>query len=269
MLKFKEIHGDLFTEEQEKQFMEEYIKLEEEKNERLDNAQTENDNEGDILGDNYSTIVNSINKNKIPKKIKIQNQEEKTKDTSTLIGRKTKDSTRPSKHGADAEDNKRDKKIRSAVSYLKEKADGECKKCNVETFKHPNIKDQFGSSFVQNKFMLSTKLYKIICFQKEFKKDTNVIHKDKGLINKNIIMQMLEKENNEFFIYLMKANLSDYEEIGEKIKTHLSLDENDEKLNAFKDTLKSLINQIEEKMVSVKKNEFKPVNYITIEELED
>ena len=94
MLKFKEIHGDLFTEEQEKQFMEEYIKLEEEKNERLDNAQTENDNEGDILGDNYSTIVNSINKNKIPKKIKIQNQEEKTKDTSTLIGRKTKDSTR-------------------------------------------------------------------------------------------------------------------------------------------------------------------------------
>ena len=266
---FEEIHGNIFTSEEEKKISKEYSRFLEKYNKKLSNTETEVDNEGDILEFDNSDFLTSISKNKINEKNFLQKQNEITKDSTTLLGRKTKNLTGTGTHGADAKDNQRDRKVQHSVAYLRELANNECTKCNVGTFDEPNIKDQFGSSFVQNKFMLSTKLYKIICFQKEFKNDTNVIHKDKGLINKNIIMQMLEKENNEFFIYLMKANLSDYEEIGEKIKTHLSLDENDEKLNAFKDTLKSLINQIEEKMVSIKKNEFKPVNYITIEELED
>ena len=119
---------------------------------------------------------------------------------------------------------------------------------------------------------LITKFYKIICFQKKFKNDenNNIIHRDKGLKNKNIIMQMLEKENNELFVYLMKAKLFYYEQILEEIKKHLSLDENDEeKLNAFKDNVKSLIKEIEREMKNARKKDFKQVDYITIEELED
>ncbi len=119
---------------------------------------------------------------------------------------------------------------------------------------------------------LITKFYKIICFQKKFKNDenNNIIHRDKGLKNKNIIMQMLEKEKNELFVYLMKAKLFYYEQILEEIKKHLSLDENDEeKLNAFKDNVKSLIKEIEREMKNARKKDFKQVDYITIEELED
>lgn len=113
---------------------------------------------------------------------------------------------------------------------------------------------------------LNTKFYKIICYQKDFKND-NIIHRNKDLKNKNIIMKMLEKEKNELFVSLMKAKLYNYEEIAELIKKHLPLDENDEKLNAFKDAVKSLINELESN--KSRKNVFKPVDYITIEELED
>ena len=67
----------------------------------------------------------------------------------------------------------------------------------------------------------------------------------------------------------MKAKLSDYEEIAEKIKTLLSLDEKDVKLNAFKYNIEALINEIKTKMIDVRKKEIKTVNYITIKELED
>ena len=83
-------------------------------------------------------------------------------------------------------------------------------------------------------------------------------------------MQMHEKEKNELFVYLMKAKLFYYEQILEEIKKHLSLDENDEeKLNAFKDNVKSLIKEIEREMKNARKKDFKQVDYITIEELED
>ena len=228
-------------------------------------TETENDNGGDILGENYSNIVNSICENKTSKNILIQNQDEKTKETSTIIGRKTKDLSGRGNHGSEAEDNQRDKKIRHSVTYLRKLASDECTKCNVETFEMPTIKSQYGSSFVQNMSFLDPKFYKILCFQNEFK-DDGKIHKDKSLINKNIIMKMLEKEKNELFVYLMKAKLSDYEEIGEKIKTNLSLDE---KLNAFKDSIRTLISEIKIKIKDVRKKEIKKVNYITIKELED
>ena len=142
-------------------------------------------------------------------------------------------------------------------------------KCNVGKFDDPNIKNQFGSSFVQNMSFLNTKFYKIICYQKDFKnhENDNIIHRNKGLKNKNIIMKMLEKEKNELFVSLMKAKLYNYEEIAELIKKHLPLDENDKKLNAFKDAVKSLINELESN--KSRTNVFKPVDYITIEELED
>ena len=155
------------------------------------------------------------------------------------------------------------------MEFLRELASNECSKYNVLTFDEPNIKDQFGSNFVQNMSFLKTKLYKILCFQKDFKNDIITKHRDKCHKNKNIIMQMLRKENNEFFISLMKAKLSDYEEIGEIIKKKLSLDEDDKKLKDFKDNIKSLINEIENNLKKARKKENKNIDYITIEELED
>ena len=271
---FEEIYGNIFTSEEEKIISKEYSRFLEEQKRIISNTETENDNDndndngGDILGGNFSNIANSICENKTSKNMLIQNQEEKTKETSTFIGRKTKDLSGTGTHGSEAKDNQRDKKIRSSVSYLREIASNECTKCNVETFEMPTIKKQYGSSFVQNMSFFDTKFYKILCFQNEFK-DDGKIHKDKSLINKNIIMKMLEKEKNELFIYLMKAKLSDYEEIGEKIKKYLSLDEKDAKLNAFKYNIEALINEIKTKMIDVRKKEIKTVNYITIKELED
>ena len=276
MYVFEELHGSIFIDEEKRQIDEAYTKYLEEKNKALNNAKTETETEaengGDVLGDNFSYTMNSISKNKKSIKLSVQNLDEKTKDTSTLIGRKTKELTGTGKHGSDEKDNQRDKKTRNIVSYVKEIANKECIKCNVGKFDDPNIKKQYGSSFAQNMSFFNTKFYKIICFQKEFKDDENdnIIHRDKGLKNKNIIMQMLKKEKNELFVYLMKANLSNYEEIGEEIKKHLPLDENDEeKLNVFKDNAKSLIEEIKSEMKKSRKNGFKPVDYITIKELED
>lgn len=274
---FDEIHGKIFTDEEEKQIQiqghEEYLRFLEDQNRGLKNAETENENDngngGDVLGDNYSYVVNSISQNKKPKKVSIENQDEKTKASSTLLGRKTGNLSGTGNHGANAKDNQRDKKVRSLVAYVKDIANGESIKCNVGKFDDPNIKNQFGSSFVQNMSFLNTKFYKIICYQKDFKnhENDNIIHRNKGLKNKNIIMKMLEKEKNELFVSLMKAKLYNYEEIAELIKKHLPLDENDEKLNAFKDAVKSLINELESN--KSRTNVFKPVDYITIEELED
>ena len=274
---FDEIHGKIFTDEEEKQIQiqghEEYLRFLEDQNRGLKNAETENENDngngGDVLGDNYSYAVNSISQNKKPKKVSIENQDEKTKATSTLLGCKTNDSSRKVKHDANAKDNQRDKKVRGIVAYIKEIVNAESIKCNVGKFDDPNIKNQFGSSFVQNMSFLNTKFYKIICYQKGFKNDENdnIIHRNKGLKNKNIIMKMLEKEKNELFVSLMKAKLYNYEEIAELIKKHLPLDENDIELNAFKDAAKSLINELESN--KSRTNVFKPVDYITIEELED
>ena len=271
---FDEIHGKIFTDEEEKQIQiqghEEYLRFLEDQNRGLKNAETENENDngngGDILGDNYSYVVNSISQNKKPKKVSIENQDEKTKATSTLLRRKTGDLSGTGHHGANAKDNQRDKKVRGIVAYIKEIVNAESIKCNVGKFDDPNIKNQFGSSFVQNMSFLNTKFYKIICYQKDFKND-NIIHRNKDLKNKNIIMKMLEKEKNELFVSLMKAKLYNYEEIAELIKKHLPLDENDKKLNAFKDAVKSLINELESN--KSRTNVFKPVDYITIEELED
>ena len=274
---FDEIYGKIFTDEEEKQIQikghEDYLRFIEDQNRGLSNDKTENENEngngGDVLGDNYSYVVNSISQNKKPKKVSIENQDEKTKATSTLLGCKTNDSSRKVKHDANAKDNQRDKKVRGIVAYIKEIVNAESIKCNVGKFDDPNIKNQFGSSFVQNMSFLNTKFYKIICYQKGFKNDENdnIIHRNKGLKNKNIIMKMLEKEKNELFVSLMKAKLYNYEEIAELIKKHLPLDENDEKLNAFKDAVKSLINELESN--KSRTNVFKPVDYITIKELED
>ena len=80
---------------------------------------------------------------------------------------------------------------------------------------------------------------------------------------------MLRKEDKKFFVSLMKVKLSDYEEIGEIIKKHLSLDDNDAKLKAFKDNVKSLINEIESNLKKARKTDNKNIDYITIEDLED
>ena len=278
MYVFREIYGEIFTEKEERQIAEDYKKFLEMQNKVLSNAQTETETEiknyngGDALGDNFANTVMSINQNKKLTKISVQNLDEKTKDTSTLIGRKTKEYSGTGKHGSDGKDNKRDKKARKIVSYVKDIANEESIKCKVGKFDNPNIKMQYGSSFAQNMSFLKTKFYKILCFRNNFKddKNDNIIHRDKCLKNKNIIMQMLEKENNELFVYLMKANLSDYELIGEEIKKHLTLNEEDEKkLTVFKDNAKSLIEEIKSEMKKIRKNEFKPVDYITIEELED
>jgi len=275
MYVFEELHGSIFIDEEKREIDEAYAKYLEEKKKNAKaetETEAENENGGDVLGDNFSNTVNSISKNKKSIKLSVQNLDEKTKDTSTLIGRKTKELTGTGKHGSDGKDNQRDKKTRNIVSYVKGIANAESIKCNVGKFDDPNIKKQFGSSFAQNMSFLNTKFYKIICFQKDFKVDENdnIIHRDKGLKNKNIIIQMLKKEKNELFVYLMKVNLSNYEEIGEEIKKHLPLDENDEeKLNFFKDNAKSLIEEIKSEMKKARKNEFKPVDYITIKDLED
>ena len=224
----------------------------------------------DILPDSYSNALSSNRNNKTSEKILIKEQNEKTKDTTTkTLGRKTKGSTEKGKHDSNSDDNQRDKRIRSLVAYLREIASIECTKCNVGIFEEPNIKKQYGSSFLQNMSFINTKLYKILCFQEDFK-DDNISHRNKSLKNKTIIMQMLGKEKNDLFVFLMKAKLSEYEEIGENIKKHLSLDENDEKkLIDFKDNVKSLIIDLESKMKDSRARESKKINYITIKELED
>ena len=265
---FEESHGSIFISTEEKKISEKYSRFLEEYTKKLSNTEDEIDNEDDILDDNNSELLTSICKNKTHEKILVKKQNEITKDSSTFLGRKTKNLTGTGTHGAEAKDNQRDRKIQSSVAYLREIANDECTKSNVGTFDEPNIKDQFGSSFVQNKSFLNTRLYKILCFQKEFKND-NTNHRNKCLKNKNIIMQMLGKEKNEFFVFLMKAKLLEYEEICEKIKTYLSLDENDEKLIDFKYKVKSLTNEIESKLKDARKKENKNIDYITIEELED
>ena len=266
---FEEIHGNIFTSEEEKKISKEYSRFLEKYNKKLSNTETEVDNEGDILEFDNSDFLSSICKNKINEKNFLQKQNEITKDSTTLLGRKTKNLTGTGTHGADAKDNQRDRKVQHSVAYLRELANNECTKYNVGTFDEPNIKDQFGSSFVQNKSFLDTKLYKILCFQKDFKNDTITKHRNKCLKNRNIIIQMLKKEDKKFFVSLMKVKLSDYEEIGEIIKKHLSLDENDAKLKAFKDNVKSLINEIESNLKKARKKDNKNIDYITIEELED
>lgn len=262
---FEKEYGKIFISDEEKKISEEYSKF-------LENIKklnyTEIDNRGDILDDNNSELITLICKNKTSKQILIQKQNEITKDSTTFLGRKTKDCTGTGKHGAEAKDNQRDRKIQSSVAYLRQIASDECTKCNVDIFEEPNIKSQFGSNFVQNLSFLNTKFYKILCFQKDFKDDF-ANHRNKRLKNRNIIMQMLGKENNEFFVYLMKAKLSDYEEIGEKIKEHLSLKENDEKLNDFKNKVKSLITEIKSNLNKARNKENKKIDYITIDNLED
>jgi hypothetical protein len=266
---FEEMHGRIFTSEEEKKISEEYSRFLDKYNKKLSKTEVEIDNKGDILDDNNSEFLISICKNKTHEKKLLNKQNEITKDSSTFLGRKTKNLTGTGTHGADAKDNQRDRKIQYSVAYLRELASGECTKCNFGTFDEPNIKDQFGSNFVQNMSFLNTKLYKILCFQKDFKNDNITNHRNKCLKNKKIIMEMLGKENKEFFVFLMKAKLLDYEEIGEKIKTYLSLDENNEKLNEFKNKIKSLTEEIESKLKESRKKENKTIDYITIEELED
>ena len=83
-------------------------------------------------------------------------------------------------------------------------------------------------------------------------------------------MEMLGKENNEFFVALMKVKLMDYEKIEQIIRMNLILEENDEKLITFKNIIKSLINDIKHKFDDARKDdEIKTIDYITIEELED
>lgn len=266
---FEEIHGKIFTSKEEKKISKEYSRFLEKYNKKLRATESEVDNEGDILEFNDSEFLISICKNKTHEKILMQKQNEITKDSTTLLGRKTKNLTGTGTHGAEAKDNQRDRKVQYSVAYLRELASNECKKCNVGTFDEPNIKDQFGSNFVQNKSFLSTKLYKILCFQKDFKNDIITKHRDKCLKNRNIIVQMLRKEDNEFFVSLMKAKLSDYEEIGEIIKKKFSLDEDDKKLKDFKDNIKSLNDEIESNLKKARKKDYKIIDYITIEELED
>lgn len=263
---FVEINGKIFTSEEEKIISKEYSKFLE-NNKKLNYTESEIDNRGDILDDNNSELITSICKNKTSNQILTKKSNEITRDSTTL-GRKTKSFTGTVKHGADSEDNQRDRKIQSVVAYLREISNDECKKFNVDAFEEPNIKSQYGSSFVQNISFLNTKFYKILCFQKNFKND-NINHRNKSLKNRNIIIQMLSKENNEFFIYLMKSKLSDYEEIGERIKTSLFLKENDEKLIDFKDKVKSLITELKSKLNKARNKENKKIDYITIEELED
>lgn len=266
---FDEIYGDIFI-SQEKEIISKEFSRFLENNKKSSNTEAEVDNGGDILPDNYSNALSSNRNNKASEKILIKEQNEKTKDTTTkALGRKTKGSTEKGKHGSNSDDNQRDKRIRSLVAYLREIASIECTKYNVGIFEEPNIKKQYGSSFLQNMSFINTKLYKILCFQEDFK-DDNISHRNKSLKNKTIIMQMLGKEKNDLFVFLMKAKLSEYEEIGENIKKHLSLDENDEKkLIDFKDKVKSLIIDLESKMKDSRARESKKINYITIKELED
>lgn len=264
---FRELYGNIFILEEEKLLSNEYLKYLENST-QTSKTEAEIDNKGDILGYSDWQFITSLCKNKISRQKLIIKQYEKTKDTSTFLGRKIKELTGTGDHGGDAEDNQRDRKAEFSVRYLREIASDECKKFNVDIFEEPNIKNQYGSSFVQNMSFLKTKLYKILCFQNDFKDDSSK-HRNKSAKNRNIIMKMLEKEKNEFFISLMKATLYDYEKIGGIIRNHLSLDEKDEKLIEFKDKAASLINEIESKLKKARKKENKIINYITIEQLDN
>jgi hypothetical protein len=72
---FEEIYGSIFTSEEEKNFSKEYSRFLEDQIRIISNTETENDNGGDILGDNFSNIANSISENKTSKNIFIQNQD--------------------------------------------------------------------------------------------------------------------------------------------------------------------------------------------------
>ena len=267
---FEEINGSIFTSEEEKA-VKEYKRFLEKKNTILSNTDAEIDNEEDILDDKTYNIVNSNCKSKTFEKVLITNQNEITKDTSKKLGRKTKDLTGTGIHGGEAGDNQSDAKARFSVKYLRELANEECKNFNIRTFEEPNIKQQYGSTFRQNISFLKTKLYKILCFQRNF--NDGKIHTDKGSINRNIIMQMLGKKNNEFFVSLMKVELMDYKKIEQLIiKNHLFLDENEEKkFITFISKIESLINELKKKLKVARKDEtkIKKIDYITIEELED
>jgi hypothetical protein len=267
---FEEINGSIFTSEEEKA-VKEYKRFLEKKNTILSNTDAEIDTEEDILDDKTYRVVNSNCKSKTFEKVLITSQNEITKDTSKKLGRKTKDLTGTGIHGGEADDNQRDSKVYFSVKYLRELASEECKNCKINTLEEPNIKQQYGSSFHQNLSFLNTKLYKILCFQRNFNDDK--IHKDKGSINKNIIMQMLGKKNNGFFVSLMKVKLMDYKEIEQLIKkNHLFLIENDKKkLITFISKIKSLIDDLNTKKKKARKDKtkIKKIDYITIEELED
>ena len=266
---FEEIHGKIFVSEEEKD-MEEYARFLGKNNIALSNTEAVVDKEEDILDNNTYKVVNSNCKSKTFEKILFANQNEKTKDTSKKLGRKIKELTGTGIHGKEKDDDQRDSKIRFSVKYLIELASGECKKCKVGIFKKPNIKQQYGSSFIQNISFLNTRLYKILCFQRYFNDGQK--HRDTGLKNKKIIMKMLGKKNNKFFISLMKLSLIDYEKIEEIIRMNLILKENDEKkLITFIEIIKSLINDINHKFDDRRKDqtEIKKIDYITIEELDD
>ena len=266
---FEEINGSIFTSEEEKA-VKEYGRFLEKKNTILSNTDAEIDNEEDILDDKTYKIVNSNCKSKTFEKVSITNQNERTKDTSKKLGRKTKNLTGTGIHGGEADDNQRDAKAQFSVKYLRELANEECKNCNIRTFEEPNIKQQYGSSFHQNISFLNTKLYKILCFQRNF--NDGKIHTDKGSINRNIIMKMLGKEKNEFFVSLMKVKLMDYTKIEQLIRNHFLIDENEEKkLITFISKIKSLIDDLNTKKKKARKDKtkIKKIDYITIEELED
>ena len=264
---FEEIHGKIFVSEEEKD-MEEYARFLGKNNIALSNTEAVVDKEEDILDNNTYKVVNSNCKSKTFEKILFANQNEKTKDTSKQLGRKVKELTGTGYHGNKIDDNQRDSKARFSVKYLRELASDECTKCNVDIFKEPNIKQQYGSRFTQNFSFLNTRLYKILCFQRYFNDGKK--HRDAGLKNKKIIMEMLGKENNEFFVALMKVKLMDYEKIEQIIRMNLILEENDEKLITFKNIIKSLINDIKHKFDDARKDdEIKKIDYITIEELDD
>ena len=236
---FEEIHGKIFTSEEEKA-MEEYERFLGKNNKILSNTEAEVYKEEDILDNNTYKVVNSNCKSKTFEKILFANQNEKTKDTSKQLGRKIKELTGTGIHGKEKDDDQRDSKIRFSVKYLRELANDECKKYNVDILKKPNIKQQYGSSFIQNISFLNTRLYKILCFQRYFNDGKK--HNNKGLKNEKIIMKMLRKKKNEIFVSLMKVKLIDYEKIEQIIKKNLTLKENDEKkLITFKEKIKSLI----------------------------
>ena len=87
---FEEIHGKIFTSKEEKKISKEYSRFLEKYNKKLSATESEVDNEGDILEFNDSEFLISICKNKTHEKILMQKQNEITKDSTTLLGRKKK-----------------------------------------------------------------------------------------------------------------------------------------------------------------------------------
>lgn len=71
---FEEIHGNIFTSEEEKKISKEYSRFLEKYNKKLSNTETEVDNEGDILEFDNSDFLSSICKKKLMKKIFYKNK---------------------------------------------------------------------------------------------------------------------------------------------------------------------------------------------------